>query len=351
MHTDLPNHPQAFIQMHCGIFQFPRPSLGAWVALRPRHREREPARASSRISPAENNGGPANYGSSFLPGDVPGHADRPRRLRRRSDGGAAAGGQPQEPASRRAAQQRVATRLRSVAQPERARGPVGENPEIEGLIASYELAFRMQGELPKLMDSSQESAATLKLYGIDGSEAAEVARRLQAAAAGRAASAGSACSPGEFVEAGVRFVEVTIGGWDHHRNLKDCADQQLHRDRQADRRAARRPEAARPAEGHAGHLGRRVRPHADAPGRRPRPQRQGYTIWMAGGGVKAGLRATARPTTTASRRSRARSTSTTGTRPILHLLGLDHEKLTYRYAGRDMRLTDVKGNVVKEIVA
>ena len=153
-----------------------------------------------------------------------------------------------------------------------------------------------------------------------------------------------------FAERGVRFVQVTHSyKWDQHGNLKTRPRQQRPRGRQADRRPADRPEAPRAAGGHAGAVGRRVRPHADGPGqRRPRPQ-PARLHHVAGRRRREGRASpTARPTTTATTRSRTRSTSTTCTRRSCTCSASTTTKLTYRYAGRDFRLTDVHGEVVQE---
>src|SRR5262249_41356398 len=208
---------------------------------------------------------------------------------------------------------------------------------IEGVIGSFELAFRMQKDLPKLMDLANESAATKALYGV-GEQATDIFGR-QCLLARR------------LVEAGVRFVEVTSGQWDHHRDLKNALGNKA--------RSVDKPIAGllKDLQAHGllkdtlvlwgGEFGRT--PYAQGGEGRDHNHR-GFTMWMAGGGAKGGC-------------------SHGGTdefgyeavdgkvhihdwhATILHLLGLDHERLTYRYAGRDMRLTDVKGNVVKEIVA
>ena len=213
------------------------------------------------------------------------------------------------------------------------------NPGIEGVIESYELAFRMQGEMPKLMDLSA------RVEGDAGSSTASATPATD--------DFGRQCLLARrFVEAGVRFVEVCHGGWDQHRNLKEAHGQQRRRHRQADRRPADRSEEPRPAEGHAGHLGRRVRPHAPTPrtATAATTTTRATRIWMAGGGVKGGL-AYGQTDDYGYEAVEDKVHIHDWHATILHLLGLDHEKLTYRYAGRDMRLTDVKGNVVKGILA
>ena len=207
------------------------------------------------------------------------------------------------------------------------------------MIESYELAFRMQGDAAEADGPvGRESRRRSRLYGIDDAATDDFGRQCLLAR--------------RFVEAGVRFVEVCHGGWDQHRNLKDDHGQQRRRRRPADRRAADRPEEPRPAEGHAGDLGRRVRPHAGRPGQRrprPQPQRLHASGWPAAA-CKGGLAYGATDEygyEAVEDKVHVHDLHAT----ILHLLGLDHEKLTYRYAGRDIRLTDVKGNVVKGILA
>jgi hypothetical protein len=349
MHTDLPNHPQAFLQMHCGIFQFPRPSLGAWV-LYGLGTENANLPGFITIAPPLNNGGPANYGASFLPAMYQGT----KIGRGGFSGGFGPGAQQQvanikNPKQSMAAQRTQLDFVQSLNQ--NALDAGGENPGIEGLISSYELAFRMQGELPKLMDTSKESAATLKMYGIDD-RAGGAAGGFPGMGPGPGGGAfGRQCLLARrFIEAGVRFVEVTLGGWDHHRTLKDSLS--------ASAAAIDKPIAGLLAdlEGRGllkdtlvlwgGEFGRT--PSAQGDGRDHNAR--GYSMWMAGGGVKAGF-AHGKTDDYGFEAVEGRVHVHDWHATILHLLGFDHEKLTYRYAGRDMRLTDVKGNVVREVMA
>lgn len=345
MHTDLPNHAQAFLQMHCGLFQFPRPSLGAWV-LYGLGTTNENLPGFITISPPQTNGGAANYAASFLPAVYQG-----TRIGRGSGGAGEQVSNLRNP-RRNLSAQRV--QLDYVQELNRATAEsLGESPEIEGLISSYELAFRMQGEFPKVLDLSQETPATLKLYGIE---------EPRAGGGGRGGFGGggfgSPAGPSGFgrqcllarrlVEAGVRFVEVTMGGWDHHRNLKESLTNSCA--------AVDKPIAGLLADLHSrgmledtlvlwgGEFGRT--PHAQGDGRDH--NNKGYTMWMAGGGVKGGL-AYGKTDDYGFEAVENKVHVHDWHATILHLLGLDHEKLTYRYAGRDMRLTDVKGNVVKAI--
>ena len=145
----------------------------------------------------------------------------------------------------------------------------------------------------------------------------------------------------------MRFVEVCHSGWDQHRNLKKLHAQERPCRRQADRRPARDLKARGLLEDTlvlwGGEFGRT--PYAQSGDGRDH-NHKGYTIWMAGGGVKGGL-AYGRTDDYGYEAVENKVHIHDWHATILHLLGLDHEKLTYRYAGREMRLTDVKGNVVK----
>lgn len=333
MHTDLPNHAQAFLQMHCGLFQFPRPSLGAWV-LYGLGTNNANLPGFITISPPQSNGGAANYAASFLPTVYQG-----TRIGRSSTG---------EQVSNLKNPRRSATTQRTqldyIQELNRATAAeLGDHAEIEGLIASYELAFRMQVEFPKVLDLSKESATTLKLYGIDNRGGGGPAP------GGGGSNFGRQCLLARrLLEAGVRFVEVTVGGWDHHRALKESLTNSC--------RAIDKPIASLLADLQSrgmlddtlvlwgGEFGRS--PYAQGDGRDH--NNKGFTMWLAGGGVKGGF-AHGKTDDHGYEAIENKVHMHDWHATILHLLGLDHEKLTYRYAGRDMRLTDVKGHVVKDI--
>jgi hypothetical protein len=209
------------------------------------------------------------------------------------------------------------------------------NPAIEGAIESLELAFKMQKDLPKLMDISNETQQTQRRYGI-GEGADNFGRQCLLAR--------------RFVEAGVRFVEITSPGWDHHRNLKDSLTRTTS--------ATDKPIAGLLADLKqrgllkdtlviwGGEFGRT--PYAQGDDGRDH-NHKGFTTWLAGGGVKGGQ--TVGKTDdygyeAVDNKVHIHDWHAT----ILHLMGLNHEKLTFRHAGRDFRLTDVKGNVVKEVL-
>ncbi len=344
MHCDLPNHPQAFIQMHCGIFQFPRPSLGAWVTYG-LGTENANLPGFITLSPSGGNGGPVNYGSSFLPAVYQG-----TKIGRGGFGGGGPGGGAQQVANLKnpkqtAQQQRVELDfLQSLNQ--NAQEQLDGDAGIEGLIGSYELAFRMQAEMPKLMDLSKETAATQKLYGIEGGGGGP-----GGFGGGGGGGFGRQCLLARrFLEAGVRFVEVNVGGWDHHRDIKTALTNSCNN---IDKPIAGLLQDLK-QKGMlkdtlviwGGEFGRTPTSQGDGRDHNSR----GYSIWMAGGGVKGGV-AHGKTDDYGFEAVDGKVHVHDWHATVLHLLGLNHEKLTFKHAGREMRLTDVKGNVVKEIVA
>ena len=213
MHTDIPNHSQAFIQMHTGSFQFARPSIGAW-SLYGLGTENTNLPGFITINPPADNGGAHNYGSAFLPAIFQGTKIGTNQI---PGFYAAFLGIDQEPGPPLknmdnprlsvAEQRKQLDLIRDLNARKLHRD--SSNPEIEGAIESFELAFRMQSEVPDLLDLSSESESMFKLYGVGAGLATDrfgrqclLARRL--------------------AEAGVRFIEITSPvGWDHHFMLKD----------------------------------------------------------------------------------------------------------------------------------
>lgn len=347
MHTDVPSHPQAFLQMHTGVSQFKRPSMGAWTFYG-LGTENENLPGFITLSPPLQNGGPANYGSAFLPAFCQGTPIRMGFPGRNMGGGNMAGrfagrrpnadgsvSNIRNPFQSSDSQRKQLDFIQSLNQDQQQREP--HNPSIEGAIESFELAFRMQKEMPEVMDISDESETTKSLYGMDDESTEGFGRQCLLAR--------------RFIEAGVRFVEITSGQWDHHRNLKeDLANKAQSVDKPIagllqDLKSRDLLKDTLVLWG--GEFGRT--PYAQAGDGRDHNHR-GYTMWMAGGGVKAGFQYGATDDygyEAVEGKIHTHDWHAT----ILHLLGLDHEKLTYRYAGRDMRLTDVKGKVVKEIIA
>jgi hypothetical protein len=330
MHTDLPAHPQAYLMMHTGNSQFLRPSLGAWT-LYGLGTENENLPGFVAIKPVSRNGGPQNYGSAFLPAIYQGTRIGTEVMPVAN----AQLGNIKNPRLDKDAQRLQLDLVQSMNRELLDRERV--HPGVEGIIESYELGFRMQGSLPEVMDLARETETTRALYGIDEDETADFGRQCLLAR--------------RLVEAGVRFVELSYGDWDQHRNLKaDHAKHALAVDRPiagllTDLRKRGLLDDTLVIWG--GEFGRT--PHAQNGDGRDH-NNKGYSIWMAGGGLKAGLsygqtddhgyEAVENPVHVHDWHA-----------TILHLLGLRHDQLTYRYAGREMRLTDVKGRVVKDIIA
>ena len=223
-------------------------------------------------------------------------------------------------------------------------GRVGRHDELEAAIGNYELAFRMQAAVPDLMDISDESKATQQMYGLDADFAQTRIYAQQCLVARR------------MVERGVRFIELTCprpdaDRWDQHGNLKEGHERNSL--------AVDQPIAALLADLKSrGLLAETLVVWAGEFGRTPMAQGTngrdhnpfGYTIWMAGGGVKGGTIYGATDEYgyyAIENRLEMHDMHAT----MLHLMGIDHERLTYRHSGRDMRLTDVHGKVVHDIIA
>ena len=329
MNTDIPNHPQAFVQLHTGSSQFVRPSMGAWL-LYGLGSENQNLPGFITISPPLQFGA-QNFGSAFLPAVYQG-----TRLGAQKENVTEASVGNIANAELTATQQRrqldlVQSMNRDLFATSSA------SPEVEGVIESFELAFRMQSEVPRVMDFSKESSATRKMYGIGDRLTDDFGRQCLMAR--------------RFAEAGVRFIEVCRGGWDQHNNLRAAITRNCQATDQpiaallADLKSRGLLEDTLVLWG--GEFGRT--PDSRRPDGRDH-NAKGFTMWLAGGGVRRGLaygatddygyKAIERPVHVHDLHA-----------TILHLLGLDHEKLTYRYAGRDFRLTDVRGHVVKDIVA
>lgn len=336
MHTDVPNHAPAEVQSHTGSFQFVRPSLGAWT-LYGLGTENTNLPGFVALSPPA--GTATNFGNAFLPAIY--QADKIGVSRNNYFRAFNRGAQSpkianiENPVLDKAAQRRQLDFIKTLNEGKLQRDVY--HPEVEGAIESFELAFRMQDELPQLVDIEQESDETMRLYGIDGSETDSFGRQCLMAR--------------RLAEAGVRFVELTHQNWDHHRNLSDALPQRC---REIDKPIAglladlkRRDLLKDTLVVWAGEFGRT--PYSQGSDGRDH-NHKGYTTWMAGGGVKGGFRYGATDEygyEAVEGRTHIHDWHAT----ILHLLGLDHERLTYRHAGRDFRLTDTAGRVAKEILA
>lgn len=330
MHTDLPAHAQAFLKMHTGNSQFSRPSLGAWSVFGlGSQNENLPGFIS--IAPPSKNGGAANYASAFLPAM---YQATPIGKSGRSIQNATVTNLTNNRKSDKA-QRLQLDLLQSMNQTQLNQQKI--NPQIQGLIESYELAFRMQTQMPDLLNLNNESQTTLDSYGVDNPATDDFARQCLLAR--------------RLSQAGVRFIEICAPNWDHHTQLstrlpESCA-------------AVDQPIAALLADlKQRGLLNDTLVIFAGEFGRTPYAQgsdgrdhnNKGYTLWMAGGGLKSGI-AYGQTDDIGHEAVQNKVPIHDWHATILHLLGLNHEKLTYRYAGRDFRLTDTSGQILNEIIA
>ena len=323
--TDTPAHPQAVIQLHTGtaLASLTRPSIGDWL-MYGLGTENQDLPGYITINPPPNFGGAVNYGSAFLPAHYQGT--------KLSDTGFLPNLKAQVPASL----QRKQLDFLQEKNRELAATP-GAPDELEGIIQSYELAFKMQGKVPELLDISKEPQHVLDAYGVKPGPAGSFARQCLMAR--------------RLSEAGVRFVEICQGGWDHHNNL--------HKGLIANGAATDQPTAALLADlQQRGLLEETLVLFGSEFGRMPTSQGPdgrdhnitGYPMWLAGAGVKPGFSYGASDEYGLHAvEGRMHTTDLHAT--LLALLGLDHEALTYNYAGRDFRLTDVAGKVAGEIFA
>jgi hypothetical protein len=325
LHTDTPAHPQAVIQLHTGtaLASLTRPSMGAWL-LYGLGTENQDLPGYVTINPSANFGGAINFGNAFLPAHFQGT--------RINDVGFV----PNLKAQTVTPLQRKQIDLVQAMNRDLAVTP-GAPDQLEGVIQSYELAFKMQGKVPELLDISKEPQSVLDAYGVKPGPAGSFARQCLMAR--------------RLSEAGVRFVEICHPGWDQHNNL--------HRDLIKNSAATDQPTAALLDDlGQRGLLDETLILFGSEFGRMPTAQGPdgrdhnitGYPMWLAGAGVKKGFSFGATDEYGLHAvEGRMHTTDLHAT--LLSLMGLDHENLTYRYAGRDFRLTDVAGNVAHDIFA
>lgn len=325
MQTNNPGHHQAVVALHTGNENFVRPSVGSWVTYG-LGSEADSLPGFVTINPIVDKGGAANYGSAFLPATFQG-----TRLSSASRGVPNIRNRRLSTGDQRKQLDFVQLINRRLQQRDAG------NPEVEGLIASAELAFRMQSSIPEALNLSDETQATQRLYGLDDR---------------RTAHFGTQCLMARrLAERGVRFIQLTSQGWDHHSRMREAFELKAT--------ATDQPIAGLIADLKqrdllkdtlivwGGEFGRQANP--DNNGGRGH-NNKGFTMWMAGGGVKGGFRYGS--TDELGRQAVAGKMGTHDLHAtILHLLGLDHEQLTYHYSGRDFRLTDVAGTVAHDILA
>jgi hypothetical protein len=336
VHTEGVAHGPATLFLHCGATNFIRPSMGSWV-LYGLGSENENLPGFVSIAPSAGNGGARNYGSAFLPaiyqGTAIGHA----------------GGPSSELAIRNLVNTDMPARtqlkqfdlLRQMNAEQLKQYP--GDMELEAVVNSYELAGRMQDRAPDALELQGESPQTLAMYGINSKPTDTFGRQCLMAR--------------RLCESGVRYIQVTYGdgsanpAWDQHSNMPKHADHA---------RATDKPVAGLLADlkqrglledtlvWWGSEFGRTPYAQNNGTGRDHNPG--GFTVWLAGGGVKPGF-AYGATDEFGHRAVDGRIHMHDLHATVLHMLGLDHEKLTYRYAGRDFRLTDVAGRVVNDILA
>jgi hypothetical protein len=337
LHTEGVAHGPATLFLHTGTTSFIRPSMGSWITYG-LGTENENLPGFVSISPSLGNGGPRNYGNAFLP--------------------AVFQGTPLGRAGVSATESTVKNLVNTAWTPDQQRQQLDllrgigteqlhrmqdQDQDIEAVIHSFELAARLQNHAPDVLDLSKESKATQDLYGI-GEKATDnfgrqclMARRL--------------------AEAGVRYIQVNYSdnsnnpAWDQHSNMPKHAVHAAAVDQPisallTDLKARGLLEDTLVWWG--GEFGRTPYAEKNGTGRDHNPT--GFTQWLAGAGVKPGFSFGATDEfghNAEVDKVHMRDLHAT----ILHLLGLNHEKLTFKYAGRNFRLTDVSGSVVHEILA
>jgi len=333
MKAELPLHSTGVMHLHTGANFAGRPSLGSWVSYGLGSENANlPAFVvlSFGVVPC---GGLENFGGAFLPAIHQGSQFQVA--------GAAIDDITPGDADRRVQQAKLAWLRRSDAA---FAARLADDRAMDAAVGNYELAFRMQSLVPDVLDLARETADTHKLYGLDSKIESQRQYGIQCLRARR------------LIESGVRFVEVTCppgasnGTWDQHGDLKKGHEKNA---RDTDQAVAalltdlkRRGLLEDTLVVWAGEFGRT--PHsAGRDGRDHHPE--GFCIWMAGGGVRPGV------VVGATDELGMQAVENVATfhdlhATILHLLGLDHERLTYRFGGRDMRLTDVHGNVMREVL-
>ncbi len=327
MQADSPNHPVAIRQLHTGNLFDTVPSMGSWISYG-LGTENQQLPSYITLLPTE---GERNFSSAFLPAIHQGTAIQnvesgpgKELIRHLTDPTVPENIQRRRIDMIQAMNRRQLNRLQT-------------DQQMEGVIESFELAFRMQAETPRLVDLTGESKATLDLYGIGDKTTDQFGRQCLLAR--------------RFAEAGVRFVQVSLGGWDHHNKIATGLPERCQ--------VSDKPVAGLLTDLKmrglldetlvlwGGEFGRT--PHAQfGDGREHNPH--GFTMWMAGGGVKGGI--THGATDDFGYHAIEGKVHTNDLHAtMLHLLGIDHERLTFEHHGRPFRLTDVAGKVVKEILA
>jgi hypothetical protein len=327
MQTDAFNHAPAQIFMSTGAQQFGRPSMGAWVTYGLGSENQDlPGYIVLQSGLKGPSGGSGNFGCGFLPTVYQGVP-----FRSAGDPVLYLSNPPGVDVEAQRDSLDVIRRLN-----EWHMSAVGD-PEIATRINSFELAFRMQAKAPECMDISKESRATLEMYGAEP---------------GKASFANNCLLARRLLERGVRFVQLFHEAWDHHGGLTAGLKEQT---RQTDRASAalvrdlkQRGLLDDTIVLWGGEFGRTPMVQGGNDGRDHHPN--AFTMWMTGGGLRRGLvlgQTDELGFNVAEDPVHVHDLHGT----LLHLLGFDHEKLTFRFQGRDFRLTDVHGSVEKKLLA
>jgi hypothetical protein len=339
MHTEGVAHGPATLFLHTGTTNFIRPSMGSWISYG-LGTENDNLPSFVSISPSLSNGGPRNYSTAFLPPVFQGTP-----LGRT--------GQPAAEATIRNLNNQILSSgdknrqfglLRGLHQEQlhRAAGS-GHQEAVEAVINSYELAWRLQANAPDVLDLAGESAATQSLYGIGQKPTDNFGRQCLMAR--------------RLAESGVRYIQVNYTdnsnnpAWDQHGNMPQHKNHAMAVDQPVAgllQDLKQRGLLEDTLVWFGSEFGRTPYAQDNGTGRDHNPL--GFTQWLAGAGVKPGF--------SYGETDEFGHLAIAGKihmhdlhATILHLLGLDHERLTFRHAGRDFRLTDVHGHVVKEILS
>jgi hypothetical protein len=326
MTTDAFNHAPGQLLMNTGTMQFGRPSMGSWATYGLGSESRDlPAFIVFSSGKKGPSGGNSCWGSGFLPTVYQGVQFR-------------GSGDPvlylSNPKGVDARLQRDS--LDSIEKLNRMRLDVVGDPEIATRINSFEMAYRMQSSAPDLMDLSKEPQHILDMYGAEP---------------GKPSFANDALLARRMVERGVRFVQIYHEAWDQHGNLTKDIKINCRETDQASAALVKDLKQRGMLDDTlvvwGGEFGRTPMVEGGDDGRDHHPN--AFTMWMAGGGIKPGVLGETDELGFNVVKDKVHVHDLHAT--ILHLLGFDHTKLTYKFQGRNFRLTDVSGNVVKELLA
>ena len=336
MHTDGVAHGPATLFLHTGSINLVRPSVGSWV-LYGLGSENENLPGFVTLQPSMGNGGPRNFNNAFLPavyqGTPLGRAGvsaKQAKIRNLDNSWT----QPED-------QQRQFNALQQLNALQAARRQ--NDTELEAVINSYELAWRMQNSVPDILDLSKEPTHIQSMYGIGEKGTDDFGRQCLMAR--------------RLCEAGVRFIQVNYGDntnnprWDQHSNLPKHAEHAFNTDKPvagliADLKQRGLLEDTLVWWG--GEFGRTPYAQANGTGRDHNPY--GFTSFLAGGGVKSGF-SYGETDSFGHHAVHNKVHMHDWHATLLHLMGLNHEELTFMHNGRPFRLTDVHGDVVREILS